>query len=88
MMSRAFRLSSVWLLLLGASAWADSFRAPPVHLGPKISVQGYGKQNPACRAWTNGCVLCIGDGASGSRCSTTGIACQPHGITCKDLRRD
>lgn len=74
------------VLLVSSAALADSFGTPPVRLGPKVSIQGYGKQNPDCLAWTNGCVLCVSDGDRGSQCSTPGIACQPHGLTCKAVR--
>lgn len=74
------------VLAFGPGARADSFRAPPVHQTPHVSIQAYGKQNPACLSWTNGCVLCTTDPAGASQCSTPGIACQPHGLTCKALR--
>lgn len=74
------------VLTLSTGARADSFKAPPVHEGPKVSVQAYGKQNPDCLNWTNGCVLCITDANGRSQCSTPGIACQPRGLTCKQLR--
>lgn len=71
------------LMLSAAPIWADEFPPPPIHAGAPISVQGYGRQNPACLAWTNGCVLCVADGQGASRCTPPGIACQPAGITCK-----
>ena len=74
------------LLAFGCGARADSFKAPPVHQGPAVSIQAYGKQNPECLNWTNGCVLCATDPAGLSQCSTPGIACQPRGLTCKVLR--
>ena len=73
------------LLAFGSTAQADSFKAPPVHTGGPVSIQAYGKQNPACRSWTDGCVLCATDPDGKSQCSTPGIACQPHGLTCKAL---
>lgn len=74
------------LMTCGSSARADSFMAPPIHQGPKVSIQAYGKQNPDCLNWTNGCVLCTTDAGGRSQCSTPGIACQPRGLTCKVLR--
>ena len=75
-----------FVLPLGA-ALADSAKAPPVHEGPKVSVQAYGKQNPQCLSWTDGCVLCTTEAATGvSQCSTPGIACQPRGLHCKSMR--
>ncbi len=77
----------VGILGPGLAARADSPKALPVHPGAPVSIQGYGKQNPACQAWTDGCVLCTTDHEGTSQCSTPGIACQPHGLTCKALRR-
>ncbi len=73
------------VLAFGSSADADSFKAPPLRKGTPVSIQGYGKQNPACLSWTDGCVLCTTDTAGKAQCSTPGIACQPHGLTCKAL---
>ncbi len=69
-------------------AAADSSKAPPILHGGKVSVQGYGQQNPACATWTDGCVLCIADEDGEGQCSTPGIACTPHGLTCKVVRHD
>ena len=61
---------------------ADTFRTPALKTSAPLSIQGYGKQNPACLEWTNGCVLCsVADGRTA--CSTPGIACLPAGLTCK-----
>ena len=72
----------------GGQALADSAKAPPILHGAKVSVQGYGRQNPACATWTDGCVLCIADDDGQGQCSTPGIACTPHGLTCKVVRHD
>lgn len=74
------------VLAFGSSARADLSKAPPVHENPHVSIQAYGKQNPDCLNWTNGCVLCTTDASGASQCSTPGIACQPHGLNCKVLR--
>lgn len=82
----AFALSLV--LIAGTEpGHADSAKALPLLHGAPVSIQGYGKQNPACRTWTDGCVLCSSDGSGTSQCSTPGIACQPHGLTCKAMVR-
>ena len=44
-----------------------------------ISVQAYGRHNPKCVAWTDGCVNC-----SLGSCSNIGIACQPREIVCTE----
>ncbi len=77
----------VGVLASGSSAKADSYRAAPILKGPAVSIQGYGRQNPECRAWTDGCVLCTSDGGGHSQCSTPGIACQARGLTCKLIIR-
>ena len=74
--------------LWDGQALADSAKALPILHGAKVSVQGYGKQNPACATWTDGCVLCIADDDGRGQCSTPGIACTPHGVTCKVVRHD
>lgn len=72
------------LLAAGGTLRADTAKTPPVHTGPKVSIQGYGKQNPRCQRWTDGCVLCS-RADEATNCSTPGIACLPHGVTCKAM---
>ena len=81
-------ISCVWvaMVLCSGQAVADSAKAPPMVHGAKVSIQGYGRQNPACATWTDGCVLCIADDDGRGQCSTPGIACTPHGMTCKVVR--
>lgn len=75
----------VVLLMLGpAPAMADAFKTAPLKTSAPVSIQGYGAQNPACREWTNGCVLCVRHEGRAS-CSTPGIACTPAGLTCKSM---
>ena len=83
---RALPISLVAFLIFGATARADAFKVPPVHEGVAVSVQAYGRQNLNCLSWTNGCVLCAKDAVGQTQCSLPGIACQPHGLTCKVLR--
>ena len=47
------------------------------------SVAGYGRRDPACRAWTDGCTICQADPGGSARCSTTGIACTPRATACE-----
>ena len=79
--TRALACSSL-LLAWSAPAWADAPRPPPLPTGPATSIQGYGRQNPACTEWTDGCVVCTATGGHAA-CSTPGIACTPAGLTCK-----
>ncbi len=50
---------------------------------PAIPVQAFGRANPQCRAWSDGCVTCEADGGS-ARCSLPGIACTPRPVACRD----
>ncbi len=48
------------------------------------SVQAYGRANPACGTWTDGCVACqAGPGGGPASCSTPGIACTPGPVACR-----
>lgn len=50
---------------------------------PVASVQAFGLNHPACRAWTDGCVTCeAAPGGGPARCSTPGIACTPKAVAC------
>lgn len=80
-----------FLIVLGlvasvGSVRADEYRAAPLKRAAPISIQGYAQQNPACREWTDGCVICVSDGTH-AHCSLPGIACQPAGLTCKRMVR-
>ena len=82
-MSTFHVLSAAALLaLLSQAAHADSFRTPPLKAGVPLSIQAYGRQNPRCAEWTNGCVVCVAAGGH-TQCSTAGIACTPAGLTCR-----
>lgn len=70
------------LTVLSQAARADSFRAPHLKAGTPLSIQAYGRQNPHCAEWTNGCVVCVAAGGH-TQCSTSGIACTPAGLTCR-----
>lgn len=77
-------LLAIALLVGVGPALADAYRTPKLKVGAPVSVQAYGRQNPACLEWTDGCVLCTSvEGLA--RCSTPGIACTPAGLTCKRL---
>jgi hypothetical protein len=70
------------VLATATPALADGYRTPLLKTGPASSIQAYGRQNPACTEWTDGCVVCTATGGR-SHCSTPGIACTPAGLTCK-----
>ena len=82
MLAKSALALAALLLALPGAALADSFLAPQLKAGPPTSIGSYGRQNPRCAEWTNGCVICVSaDGRA--RCSTPGIACTPAGLTCK-----
>jgi hypothetical protein len=62
-------------------AAADAPRAEKMPVAPVLA---FGDRNPACREWSDGCVVCVKT-AAGKSCSTPGIACQPGEIRCKQL---
>jgi hypothetical protein len=37
----------------------------------------YGRENPSCQQWSDGCRVCTREG-----CSNIGIACQPAEVKC------
>ncbi len=42
------------------------------------SVQAWGRDNPDCVEWSDGCVVCTKEA-----CSTPGIACTPRETACR-----
>ncbi len=69
-------------LATSGSAFADAPKPEPVPAPKPAGVQAYGKQNPACLEWTDGCVICVRQGEA-IHCSTPGITCQPGALVCK-----
>lgn len=65
--------------MLAASAFADE--APLQNAEERTSLQGFAIAHPECAEWNDGCSTCRRE--TSSRCSTPGIACQPHEIVCK-----
>jgi hypothetical protein len=68
------------LALLSTAAVADE-QAPPPQTPveqERVAVQAWGKAHPACREWSDSCVVCTQDG-----CSTPGIACTPTQTACR-----
>ncbi len=77
-MVRAASAVLALLLALACPTGGAEAAAP----GPP-SVAGYGRGDPACRAWTDGCTICEADPGAAARCSTPGIACTPRAIACE-----
>ena len=72
-------------LLFGAPAWADETSAPPASPpeGAPATVFSFGRDNPTCGEWTNGCQICTRPAAGEMQCSTPGIACTPGPSVCR-----
>ena len=72
-------------LLFGAPAWADETSAPPASPpeGAPATVFSFGRDNPTCGEWTNGCQICTRPAAGEMQCSTPGIACTPGPPVCR-----
>ncbi len=47
-----------------------------------VHVFNFGKQNPACLSWTDGCRTCTRNAEGEAVCSNIGITCQPGAIAC------
>ena len=82
MLTKPAHALAALLLAFPVAARADAPRAPRLKEGPATSIGGYGRQNPGCAEWTNGCVVCVMANER-AQCSTPGIACTPAGVTCK-----
>ncbi len=48
-----------------------------------VSLQEFAAQNPLCREWSDGCVICARGDTDAPHCSTPGIACQPESVRCR-----
>ena len=73
------------LFFLAAPAWADEPSVPPAPTPevPAATVFSFGRDNPTCGEWTNGCQICTRPAAGEMQCSTPGIACTPGAPVCR-----
>ena len=69
--------------LLAAPGWADETLAPPAPESAPATVFSFGRENPTCGEWTNGCQICTRPAAGEMQCSTPGIACTPGPPVCR-----
>lgn len=46
--------------------------------------QAYGEDHPACREWTDGCLVCARQADGSAACSMVGTACLPAAVVCLD----
>jgi hypothetical protein len=73
-------LAAVLAVLLNASlACAPTWAQAQDGNGskPDIHVSNYGRLNPSCQQWSDGCRTCTQAG-----CSNIGLACQPQEVKC------
>ncbi len=72
------------LSLLCVAVFGPASLVPDGPRPPAASVQAYGRGDPACQAWSDGCVTCQAAADGGpARCSTPGIACTPEPVACR-----
>ena len=70
------------LCLAGPAGAADSSEAPAPE-GVPATVFSFGRDNPTCGEWTNGCQICTRPAEGEMQCSTPGIACTPGPPVCR-----
>ncbi len=72
-------------LCLAGLARADDLPEVPTSApeGAPATVFGFGRDNPTCGEWTNGCQICTRPAAGEMQCSTPGIACTPGPPVCR-----
>ncbi len=72
-------------LCLAGLARADDLPEVPTSApeGAPATVFSFGRDNPTCGEWTNGCQICTRPAAGEMQCSTPGIACTPGPPVCR-----
>ena len=72
-------------LCLAGLARADDLPEVPTSApeGAPATVFSFGRDNPTCGEWTNGCQICMRPAAGEMQCSTPGIACTPGPPVCR-----
>ena len=72
-------------LCLAGLARADDLPEVPTSApeGAPATVFSFGRDNPTCGEWTNGCQVCTRPAAGEMQCSTPGIACTPGAPVCR-----
>ena len=72
-------------LCLAGLARADDLPEVPTSApeGAPATVFSFGRDNPTCGEWTNGCQICTRPAAGEMQCSTPGFACTPGAPVCR-----
>ena len=77
-------LVTAGLVAIPAFAFAAELPLSPRRAIPATTMHDYGKSDPQCSSWSDGCRICRrgeGEGAA-AVCSNVGIACQAGAVTC------
>ncbi|HLH51204.1 MAG TPA: hypothetical protein VKV96_17835 [Roseiarcus sp.] len=70
------------LFVSGSASAGAGDQGPSPATEQETSLEAYAAAAPRCVEWSDGCAICLRDGAA-ARCSTPGIACQPSPIVCR-----
>ena len=72
-------------LCLAGLARADDLPEVPTSApeATPATVFSFGRDNPTCGEWSNGCQVCTRPAAGEMQCSTPGIACTPGAPVCR-----
>lgn len=83
-MRRAQRATCVALAVCLAAAFATPVLAdePSSRDASERPVATFGEDNPSCREWSDGCIVCAKRKDESPACSTRGIACVPGSVAC------
>ena len=76
-------LLAIACLTLACAARADDAPAAPSPEGAPATVFSFGRDNPLCTEWSNGCQVCLRSANGEMQCSTPGIACTPGPPICR-----
>jgi len=75
-------LLAIACLSLACAARAQE-AAPPASQEVPATVFSFGRDNPLCAEWSNGCQVCTRPASGEMQCSTPGIACTPGPPMCR-----
>ena len=70
-------------LSFACAARAADAPATPAPEGAPATVFSFGRDNPLCAEWSNGCQVCLRSANGEMQCSTPGIACTPGPPICR-----
>ena len=71
---------------LPTQALATELPVPPRRAIPATGIHNYGKTDPKCSSWSDGCRICQRGDAGAANCSNIGIACQAGDVKCTARR--